>query len=236
MISQNLITKINCKLQNLLLQKKIGEIAQQDIEKICTDHNKSLKKEKQDIFSEISKKDFNVSIENIFTIVIYDENEKYEPNNSSNNYTNEGIRQQFTEYEKETYFSGGKNKHFYTYISICAHGNVIEVGMSQFPLSKNYDGDWVKKVELKNSNILFIDHIIEQLKNGMKINGKKKNTINGENILNGLNIDYKYMIVIPINNNDDETSEHSAFYLESILQQYFNIKLNKYTYFDKKEK
>lgn len=220
-----IITKINSEL-NPITTKEIFKFFTNGISSLLDTNKSSLRIPNQEILEKIKKEYFDVSIDNIFTIVVYDKNEKYEPKNSSNNYGSRGIRQQFTDYEKLRYFSDDDdNKHFYTFIGICNHGNIIEVGKSHFPLSDGDDGDWVIEVKLKDSNINYMDHIISNIVD--------RDDIKGRNIKKRMNEDYKYIVFIPISNNDSEDAEQSALHLENILKTYFNEILDENTYLDK---
>lgn len=161
-------------------------------------------------------KEKNYTFGDLFLSIIYDENK--DKANSNNVYTDEHIKQEFTEEEKSK-LTGSKDKEiFYVYIGICGHGKIIEVGKSQFSLKNKNHGDWVYKVSLRNSNVLFMNHVIGNLVDelgGSFSKEKVKEKLKGENIIDELNKDYKYIVFIPV-------KESVSSSLETDLQKHLN--------------
>lgn len=183
--------------------------------------------------------------EKIFTENIYEEGE------NGKDYLN-GIRIQFSDGNKEKFFgyksdvksnlSADEANFYYVYIGVCGHGKIIEVGKSHFLQSSTSDGDWVKKVELKNSNSYLINHVMLEWidahasTNISNFKEALKKEFIGKNIVEKINQDYKEILFIPINGNQlsDAAACEKAGDLEKAIQKYFNKAEYNEIYLDKK--
>lgn len=159
--------------------------------------------------------DENIQIKNIFCIDDFLSDEKNQNNNNNKTlYTDEGIRQQFTETEIKLFNPTSGQNTYYVYIGICSHGNIIEVGMTHFPYPNNWHGDWVKKVELKNSNIPLLNHVLPEM---------KLKDLSGTKIVEKMNEDYKNIIFIPL----EKPTKGHAKEVEKVIHKKLTSKTSK---------